>query len=291
MNREIKNILVTGSEGFIGRHLVPRLKEEGYIVYTYDVADGDISSEKFEFEHIDHVFHLAARTFVPASWEEPYEYYKTNVMGTVNILNFCNENKCSITIPSTYMYGAPEYLPIDEKHSIDMNVSPYHHSKYLSETVAEFYAKRFGISCTILRLFNVFGFGQNENFLIPHLIAEVCGQNEKIVVKDLEPKRDYVFIDDVIEAFVKSMSKHEAEFRIYNVGKGLSWSVSDVAECIMNVFEQKKQIVSLNERRNGEIMDTVADVSKIERELNWRPQFDLESGLQKIKQEMIKSNN
>lgn len=290
MSCEIKNILVTGADGFIGYHLVQRLRDDGYNVYTYDVNDGDISNDKLKFNQIDHVFHLAARTFVPASWDEPYEYYRTNVMGTVNVLNFCRENSCSITIPSTYMYGNPQYLPIDEKHPIDMDVSPYHHSKFLSESIAEFYAKRFGISCTILRLFNVYGFGQNKNFLIPHLIEEVCGQNSQIVVKDLCPKRDYIYIDDVIEAFVKSMCNTKSDFHVYNVGKGISWSVSEVATSIMNVFHCEKELVSMNERRNGEIMDTVADISKIEKELNWHPQYDLEDGLRKIRQEMIKDS-
>jgi len=286
MSCEVKNILVTGADGFIGCHLVQRLRADGYNVYPSAVNDGDISNDKLKFNQIDHVFHLAARTFVPGSWDEPYEYYRTNVMGTVNVLNFCHENNCSITIPSTYMYGNPQYLPIDEKHSVDMNVSPYHHSKFLSESIVEFYAKRFGLSCTILRLFNVFGFGQNKNFLIPHLIEEVCGQKNQIVVKDLCPKRDYIFIDDVIEAFVKSMSNVKSDFHVYNVGKGNSWSVAEVATCIMKVFNSEKELVSLNERRNGEIMDTVADITKIEEELNWHPLYDLEAGLIKIREQM-----
>lgn len=290
MSCEIKNILVTGAAGFIGEHLVNRLRSDGYNVYTYDVNDGDISKDSLIFPQVDHVFHLAARTFVPGSWDEPYEYYRTNVMGTVNVLNFCRENNCSITIPSTYMYGNPQYLPIDESHSIDMNVSPYHHSKFLSESVVEFYAKRFGLSCTILRLFNVFGYGQNKNFLIPHLIEEVCGQNTQIIVKDICPKRDYVFIDDVIDAFVKSMHNINADFHVYNVGKGNSWSVAEVATCIMKVFECEKELISLNERRNGEIMDTVADISRIEKELNWHPLYDLETGLRKIRQQMVKDS-
>lgn len=287
MNQEIRNVLVTGADGFIGRHLVRRLKEDGYSVFTFDVKDGDIADEELNFEQIDHVFHLAAMTFVPASWDNPKQFYRTNVLGTANILDFCNKRKCSITIPSTYMYGNPQYLPIDERHPIDMDVSPYHNSKYLSENIAEFYAKRFQVPCTILRLFNVFGCGQNDNFLIPHLIREVCSEKEQIVVKDLEPKRDYIFIDDVITAFVKTICRTESDFRVYNVGMGVSWSVEEVAADIMEVFGQKKTLVSLNERRNGEIMDTVADISKIQNELGWKPQYSLIEGLKKMKTSIL----
>lgn len=284
MRNVVGNVLVTGADGFIGKYLVRRLKEEGYTVYTFDVKDGDIADCLLDFPDVKHVFHLAGMTFVPKSWSEPYEFYRTNVLGTANILNFCHKNKCSITIPSTYMYGNPKYLPVDEKHPIDSNASPYHNTKYLSELIAMFYAEKMDVPCTIMRLFNVYGMGQNENFIVPHLIKEVCSDVEEIVVKDIEPKRDYVYIEDVVDALVKSIQKTEERFRIYNVGTGVSYNVLELANVIMEIYGQKKNVVSMNERRPGEIMDTIADVSKIKADLDWTPKYCLVEGIRRMKE-------
>lgn len=283
MSNKVDRILVTGSNGFIGRHLVHQLREDGYDVFTFDIEDGDITEGIPSFPNIQHVYHLAAMTFVPKSWDNPHLFYKTNVMGTINILEFCRTCGCSLTIPSTYMYGNPQYLPIDEAHPMDTDVSPYHNSKYLSENTAQFYAKRLNVKCTILRLFNVYGIGQNEEFLLPHLIKEARSEREQIVVKDLEPKRDYVYIDDVVKALIKSMQETEDCFRVYNVGTGVSLSVREVAESIMRVYGVQKELISLNERRDNEIMDTVADITKISKELMWIPEFSFIEGLQRMK--------
>lgn len=283
MTNAKSNILVTGSDGFIGKYLVKRLNED-YNVFTFDVKDGDIADCSLNFPDIKHVFHLAGMTFVPKSWSEPYEFYRTNVLGTANVLEFCHKNQCSITIPSTYMYGNPKYLPVDEKHPIDSDVSPYHNTKYLSELVAKFYSERFGVPCTIMRLFNVYGNGQNDNFLVPHLIKSVCSDVEEIMVKDLEPKRDYVYIEDVVEALVKSMRRTEDTFRIYNVGTGVSYNVLEIANIIMKIYNHKKKMVSVNERRPGEIMNTIADISKIKKDLYWTPKYSLDGGIRRMKE-------
>jgi nucleoside-diphosphate-sugar epimerase len=163
-------ILITGSNGFLGRVLSSQLIINGeYDVKLFDINDGNIFDYDFSSCGVKHICHLAARTFVPQSWEEPFDYYKVNFLGTLNILEYCRKHKTSMTFISTYMYGAPHYLPIDENHPREAH-SVYNHTKLLAEDTCEFYSKHYNSSITVLRLFNVYGIRQRQDFLIPSII-------------------------------------------------------------------------------------------------------------------------
>ena len=107
-----ETILVTGAEGFIGRHLVPALEEHGHYVERHGHKDGDIVHATLSYGDVTHVFHLAGKTFVPESWTNPFSFYETNVLGTVNVLEFCRRQQASLTLVSSYVYGAPQQLPV-----------------------------------------------------------------------------------------------------------------------------------------------------------------------------------
>lgn len=285
MMMQKKKVLVTGSDGFIGRSLVNRLNELGCEVQTFDVKDGDISAGLPDFGDIHHVFHLAALTYVPASWDNPEQFYRVNVMGTVQVLEFCRRKSCSFTMPGTYMYGNPQYLPIDEKHPENCNISPYHHSKGTAESICRFYAEQFKLSGVILRLFNVFGPKQNSSFLIPMLIEKTLNSDAEIEVFDLAPKRDYVYLDDVISAFISSVQYDKpGQLGVFNVGSGKSWSVKEIIDAIADEWGIHKPYHDKGSRRKNEVMDTVADTALIQRELKWQPENDLRSGLKKMHQ-------
>lgn len=287
MTERAERILITGGNGFLGRALAHELKQKDFEVISFDIGDGDIAEGLPDYKGVRHVFHLAAATFVPQSWESPKEFYRTNVMGTVNVMEFCRHNKCSFTLPSTYMYGVPQYLPIDENHPLQMDVSPYHSSKGTAEQIVQFYAKKMHVSGVSLRLFNVYGYGQGKNFLIPTILDKVLSPEiQEVSVEDLEPKRDFVFIDDVVQALVLSMEQPAGTFDVYNVGYGRSWSVAEVIETIEDVFGIRKPYFAKGNRRPGEIMDTVADTSKIKANLEWAPHYDLRQGILKIKEKM-----
>ena len=115
-------ILVTGANGFIGKHLV-KLRSENHDVVCHEISDGDISEKGAleKYKNIDYVYHLAACTYVPSSWDYTYDYFRTNILGTVTVLEYCRKNKCAITAMSTYVYGEPQYLPIDENHPISQH--------------------------------------------------------------------------------------------------------------------------------------------------------------------------
>lgn len=283
----MKNILVTGADGFIGKRLVKRLYELGFTVFEHNISDGDITTASFDFENISHVFHLAAMTFVPDSWKNPNEFYRVNVMGTENVLEFCRKNKISLTIPSTYVYGVPEYMPIPENHKINPN-TPYNHSKVLAESLCEFYSKAFGMDIVVFRPFNIYGAGQSGQFIIPKIVSQVMDPEiSEIEVMDLAPKRDYLYIDDLINAFILSINKEG--YNVYNLASGKSYSVEEIILLSEQILGVNKPYKSVGQQRQGEVFDIVADISKIKTELNFVPQFDFYNGLKNMIDE-IKSS-
>jgi nucleoside-diphosphate-sugar epimerase len=273
-------ILVTGADGFIGKYLVSALLERGNDVFTHSLIDGDIFNKNVleRFEGIDHVFHLAAKTFVPESFEEPYEYFQTNVMGTVNILEYCRKQVCSITFMSTYVYGEPKYFPVDEKHPV-IGMTPYHQSKILCESLCNFYSRQFNVKVVVLRPFNVFGKGQSAQFLLPKIVAQILDPEvREISVMDLKPKRDYIYIDDLINAMLLTINPAK-DYSVYNVGSGISKSVEEVILDVQRATGIIKTYTSSNQPRKTEVSDCVADIAAIQKDLGFVPKYTLSSGL------------
>jgi nucleoside-diphosphate-sugar epimerase len=273
-------ILVTGSNGFVGKALVKKLNGLGFDTIGFDIADGDIADEgslnHLENAGISFVFHLAGKTFVPESWSNPFGFYHTNVLGTTNILEFCRKTGAGLTYISSYLYGSPEYLPIDEKHPVKA-YNPYSHTKLVAEEICEYYRSQFKVSITILRPFNVYGPGQASIFLIPEMIKKVMDpQFDFIEIMDLRPKRDYIYIDDFVEALALTINGPRG---IYNVGSGSSVSVEEVLKIIEELSGIKKRIVTKNIERPLEIFDLYADITKIKSSLNWKLTTSFKNGI------------
>ena len=276
---ERKRILVTGSAGFIGRKLVSTLRRRGVQVEEFDRDQGDISSYIFKYEHLDHIIHLASLIFVPASWNDPKSFYQTNVIGTVNILELCRKLKCPLTYISSYVYGSPKYLPVDEKHPVQP-ASPYNHSKLLAEEACRYYYDIFEVPVTIFRPVNVYGPGQNIDFLIPKIIRQVFDSNvSSVEVMDLKPRRDYLFIDDFVTAILFSIGNQN--FDIFNLGSGYSISVEEVIKTVMNLSGITKPYHALNRVREHEVMDVYTNISKISETMGWKPVISFDTGIEK----------
>jgi len=274
------SILVTGASGFVGHYLVPALLCRGYSVVTHSVDDGDIANCEFSFRDIRHVFHLAARTFVPDSWADPMAFYRVNVLGMANISEFCRRSKASLTFVSSYVYGNPERLPIDEEHP-RRAFNPYSHSKILAEDIGRFYQDSFHVPVTIVRPFNLYGPGQAPHFIIPTLLQQALSPDVKALsVADPRPRRDYLFVTDLIDLLISLFEK--GLVGTFNAGSGTSFSVAEIAAMINNFLPAPKPLISRDEVRTQEVLDTVADISKAKIEAGWAPAVSLESGLQQM---------
>jgi nucleoside-diphosphate-sugar epimerase len=287
----VNTLLVTGSGGFIGRVLIKQLREAGHFVLEFDLPQGDISCmgslDEFCGKGVQHVFHLAGKTFVPDSWKDPYTFYRVNALGTINVLEFCRKTGATLTFVSSYLYGEPEYLPIDEHHPVK-SYNPYSHSKMVAESACRFYAENYAVKLSVLRPFNAYGPGQSRLFLINELIGKVLDPGIQVVeVMDLRPKRDYVYVDDLAHALLRSLDGPEG---IYNIGSGVSVSVEEILLLIMEYTGIRKEYRSREERRPNEILDLYADISKADSDLGWRPQVSFEEGIRRCLADYVSSH-
>lgn len=274
-------ILITGAEGFIGGHLARELSLLGHEVILHRLTDGDLKDRDSlsKYSSIDYIYHLAGMTFVPDSWTNTFSFFENNVISTLTVLEYCRSHMCGVTVMSTYLYGAPKYLPVDENHPISP-ASPYHETKVLIESMAEFYANAFGLNISIIRPFNVYGKGQNKSFLIPKIVDQLLDPNVKeVVVNDLEPKRDYVYIKDVVAILCKVCNDETKGAKIYNIGSGHSLSVKDVIDIAESVTGIRKEYKEIGEKRKGEIPDCYASIEKVTKCLGYNEFYSLEEGL------------
>lgn len=285
-----KRILVTGSSGFIGSNLIEELDNMDVEVVTLTGHNGNrIDIRNWQqikgIGNINMVYHLAATTHFPFSFENPRETYEVNVLGTLNILELCRLCEVEkIVFVSSYVYGQPRYLPIDEKHPVQP-ISPYMRSKVLGEEFCKAYNNDFGMKCIILRPFNIYGKGQSGSFLIPSILSQL--QSGKIKLKDSEPKRDYLFISDLISALIAAGKSNES-FEIFNIGYGKSYSVNEIVEKIVQFYGKGVKVHYENRRRKNEIMNTIADIKKAEANLCWKPKVNIDEGLKAIYKDYIR---
>lgn len=282
MNR----VLVTGAEGFIGRALCRALKSNGCQVRELTRRQGDISDAPVldNVEDVEHVFHLAARTFVPDSWNDPLGFHRTNVLGTVNVLDYCRQHNARMTFMSAYLYGTPSTLPVSENCTPHPN-NPYAMSKYLAEQTCQFYAEHYGVKVVVVRPFNIYGPGQKSDFLVPGILDQIR-RGTTIRVKDLKPRRDFIYIDDLVAALVRTMHQ-SGGFDAINIGSGRSISVRDVISIAQAAAGTALPVREEGEVRVNEIPDVYADISKAWTTLQWKPTINFAQGIEQMLQQEV----
>jgi len=274
-----KKIAVTGSSGFIGKYLCKLLKSQEFEVIEIDIDKGFDINDFDTFKLItdyDFIVHLAAKSYVPDSFVQPHDFYKTNIDGTLNVLESARLNEAKVIFFSSYIYGGPESLPVKETHR-KVPHNPYSHSKLLGENLCKAYNKDFGVPVTIFRPFNIYGPNQRSNFLIPTIIEQL--ENSEINLLDDKPKRDYIYVTDIANAILAAIKTDLDGFESFNLGSGKSYSVRDIAETLISLSNSKAKLLFANKKRKNEVLDCYADISKAKKMLNWEPLVSISHGL------------
>jgi len=278
----MKTIAVTGSSGFIGKHLLNVLKGVYKSVIELDIDKGFNLLLKKDVRRVpkfDVIIHLAAKSFVPQSFKIPWEYYLQNYTLTLNVLELARKNHAKVVFFSSYLYGTPDYLPINETHPIKPH-NPYAQSKLICEKLCEGYNRDFNVPVIIYRPFNIYGPGQNSSFLIPNIIEQL--KTGEILLKDPRPKRDFIYVTDVVKAVINAIEYDKTNFELFNLGYGKSYSVNEIVSTIQEVSRIRARVTFSNEVRQGEVLETVADISKLFAVFNWMPTTDFKEGIKKI---------
>ncbi len=271
-------ILITGSSGFIGKSLIKQLTGKHEIIEVDFSTGFDVTN--FEqcknIPQFDLMIHLAARTFIPDAFKRPRDFYHTNILGTINMLELCRLYNSKLIFTSSYVYGNPQYLPIDELHPLSAN-NPYTDSKILSENICYSYYKHYGVRSIIVRPFNIYGKGQTDNFLISSIFKQA--KTGIVKLQSSSPKRDYINISDVVSAFTKMIYYENSDFEIFNLGSGESHSVKQISELVNDLYNNSLKITFSEEERKNEVPNTVANIEKLKKILSWSPNVSLEDGL------------
>ena len=284
--------LVTGAAGFIGSHIVDALIKEGHKVVAMDdesanntffwnkKATNRIASVNcydclpYLMDGVDVVYHLAAESRVQNCLENPILAAKTNVVGICNVLHAAKEKgvKRVVYSSTSSAYGLINEPPNTESDKVDC-INPYASTKVAGELLCKNYSDLYGLETVIFRYFNVYGDRSPVKGQYAPLVGRFLNQHRKgellTIVPDGSQRRDYVHVSDVVEAnMIAGFKKDINSGEIYNVGSGVSHSVSEIADMISNM---QKFI----DPRDGEAQETLADISKIKKDFGWSPKVKL----------------
>lgn len=309
----MSRVLVTGGAGFIGSHLVGRLISEGFEVNVLDdfstgslknikdhldrphlnVIKGDVRRRddvRIALKDVDYVFHLAAIANIDISMRRPKLVNDVNVFGTLNLLleslrfnveRFIFTSSCAV-------YGEPVYLPIDEDHPTNP-VSPYGVSKLSAEYYCRVFHKAYGLETVILRLFNVYGPRQERSpygGVIAKFINALRNGETPVIFGDGEQTRDFIYVDDVVEALILASKSDGCAGMTFNVGSGIETSINQLAEKLIKIFGLNIKPIHL-EPRTGDVRRSRANINKAKEILGFRVKTPMEVGLEKCAKEYL----
>ncbi len=302
----MKKILVTGASGFIGSHLCESLVDSGYEVTAFirynsrndwgwleqskfreeiRIIRGDVRDYDSVFDSMrkqDTVFHLAALIGIPYSYVSPLAYLRTNIEGTYNVLEASRKLEVSnVIITSTSeTYGSAQYVPIDEKHPL-VGQSPYSASKISADQLAISYFRSFGLPIKIVRPFNTYGPRQSARAIIPTIISQLLNSN-RLKLGNLVPTRDLTYVIDTVAGFAEIAKSEELNGEVTNIGMNKEISIGELAQKIAKLINKKLDIIEEDMRvrpNESEVNRLLCNNTKIVKTTNWKPKYDLESGL------------
>ncbi len=302
-------ILVTGAGGFIGSHLTEELVRQGEEVKAYvrynsrdergllddlpeevqngiEVVPGDLKDPdgvRKAVKGCDKVFHLGALIAIPYSYVHPFDFVQTNVIGTANLLNACLESgglERIVHTSTSEVYGTAKYTPIDENHPLQAQ-SPYAASKIAADKLAESYYSSFDLPIAILRPFNTFGPRQSLRAIIPTIVSQAI-HHERILLGNVRPRRDFLFVKDTVRGFIALGKCDEAIGKVINIGTGRDISIGELVEKVLGLMGKRKEM-EVQDRRirpeKSEVMQLLADTRLAQKLFGWSPQYTIEDGL------------
>ena len=293
--------IITGGAGFIGSNLTDHLVRIGHKVV---ILDNLVSGKKSNISHhnkknvkffkidiakskkldkyfrgADYVFHLAALAQIIPSNKNPKKYFMNNVNGTLNVLEAAKKEKIKkfIYAASSSCYGNPKKFPTSEKDKIDLK-HPYAVTKFIGEELVVRYATVYKMPNISFRFFNVYGprlstSGQ-YSAVIGNFFSQTKTKKALTIVGDGKQTRDFIHVDDLANAFIKVI-KSKLVNKIYNLGSGKSTSINTVAK----IFKGKRRHIAI---RPGEPRTSLANITKLKKDINWKPRVSIQSGIKKL---------
>jgi UDP-glucose 4-epimerase len=311
----VNRFLVTGGAGFIGSHMVDRLVRKGCEVVVLDdfssgsqknlgshigksnfrLIKGDVRNKTITrraLENVDAVFHFAAIVNVDFSVKNPLLVNEVNVKGTLNLLESCLKSKVKqfIYVSSCAVYGEPEYFPIDESHPT-RPLSPYGVSKLAAEHYCQVFCRIHGFKTVILRYFNVYGPRQSKgpySGVISKFTEQLRQKKVPVIFGDGTQTRDFVYVDDVVNATLKVLDCKKCAGEVINVGSGKETSIRELYNILLKIFGMRNVKPKYCSPRAGDIKRSYADLGKAEKLLRYKPKFSIEDGLRKLLAEQDK---
>lgn len=310
MDWKSKTVLVTGAGGFIGSHLTEKLvslgaKTKAFVRYNSRNNQGFIENfkpqirEKLEVivgdlrdsqavkeasKDVNIIFHLGSLIAIPYSYLHPTEVIETNVLGTLNVMNAGRENKVEriVHTSTSEVYGTAVYVPIDEKHPLQ-GQSPYSASKIGADMIAESFYCSYDLPVVIIRPFNTYGPRQSARAVIPTLITQIIAGKD-IFLGSTKPVRDFNYVDDTVEGFIKIAEASNIEGEVINIGQGKGITIGDLADKIISLIGKEVKIIFDAMRirpTKSEVEKLIACNEKAKKLIGWEPKVSLEEGLKK----------
>ncbi|MDD1674731.1 MAG: SDR family NAD(P)-dependent oxidoreductase [Methanomicrobiales archaeon] len=305
-----RNVLVTGAGGFIGSHLVEELLTRGAKVTALvrynsrnswgwldgryrasqpnlSVMLGDVTDAQLVHAAVtgkQTVFHLAALIGIPYSYAAPSSYVQTNVIGTLNVLQACREMGVDrmVHTSTSEVYGSAQYTPIDERHPL-VGQSPYSASKIGADKLAESFHRSFDLPVVILRPFNTYGPRQSARAVIPAIITQAL-TSDTVRLGTLDPVRDFTFVADSVDGFIRAAESEEAVGRTVHTGSGRGVTIGALAVMILQQTNPRAKIVTESGRvrpEMSEVQQLICNNALAKSVLAWEPRVTLEAGIAK----------
>ena len=312
----MKNLLITGGAGFIGSHLVDRLlasdveritvvddfndfynpsikrdnirehlKDPRYSIHEVDIRDRKALEQVFNGSNFDCLVHLAARAGVRPSLSEPQLYTETNINGTVNLLELARQHNIKQFVfgSSSSVYGINAKVPFSEDDPIRQPISPYAATKGAGELLCHTYAHLYGLRCVCLRFFTVYGPRQRPDLAI-HKFAKLISQHKPIpVFGDGTTRRDYTYIDDIIDGVTAAIDYDKSNYEVINLGESRTVELRELIALLEKELDTHA-IIERQPPQPGDVPQTFADVSKARALLNYQPKTQIEEGLRRFVQ-------